>query len=197
MADGWIDNRAAFGSVWAGDAEQSGWFIHRFASAWLPQSLLHASRQQDLVDVLLAIARDGGLSLHFNKGLAGAEPHAIEAARDTATRPKVLDAFALAITGNAGPPAFPGIAGHEPDLATARKDATTCERAMRELYKIVPDAGSYLSESDYFLEDWQRAFWGSNYPRLREVKHRYDRDGLFTVHHGAGSEDWSADGFTR
>jgi len=24
-----------------------------------------------------------------------------------------------------------------------------------------------------------------------------DPDGLFFVHHGVGSEDWSADGFTR
>ena len=183
--------------VWSGDAEQSGWFIHRFASAWLPQSLLHAGRQNDLVDALFAITRDGGLSLHFNKGLAGAEPHAIEAAHDTATNPQMLDAFALAITGNAGPPAFPGIAGHEPDLAAARKDAAACDRAMQELYRIVPDAGSYVSESDYFLEDWQQAFWGSNYRRLLAVKRRYDPDGLFTVHHGVGSEEWSADGFTR
>jgi FAD/FMN-containing dehydrogenase len=37
----------------------------------------------------------------------------------------------------------------------------------------------------------------SNYQRLLEIKRRYDPDGLFTVHHGVGSEDWSADGFTR
>jgi hypothetical protein len=29
------------------------------------------------------------------------------------------------------------------------------------------------------------------------VKEHYDPDGLFFVHHGVGSEDWSADGFTR
>jgi len=29
------------------------------------------------------------------------------------------------------------------------------------------------------------------------VKNRYDPDGLFFVHHGVGSERWSADGFTR
>jgi hypothetical protein len=32
---------------------------------------------------------------------------------------------------------------------------------------------------------------------LREVKRTYDPDGLFFVHHGVGSEEWSADGFTR
>jgi hypothetical protein len=29
------------------------------------------------------------------------------------------------------------------------------------------------------------------------VKNLYDPDGLFFVHHGVGSERWSADGFTR
>jgi hypothetical protein len=29
------------------------------------------------------------------------------------------------------------------------------------------------------------------------VKARYDPHGLFFVHHGVGSEDWSADGFMR
>ncbi|WP_407654373.1 BBE domain-containing protein [Bradyrhizobium prioriisuperbiae] len=46
-------------------------------------------------------------------------------------------------------------------------------------------------------EDWQIAFWGDNYQRLREVKRRHDPDCLFLVHHGVGSEDWSDDGFER
>jgi hypothetical protein len=39
------------------------------------------------------------------------------------------------------------------------------------------------------------AFWG--YPQLAAVKKKYDPDGLFIVHHGVGSEEWSEDGFTR
>lgn len=42
-----------------------------------------------------------------------------------------------------------------------------------------------------------RSFWGTNYGRLLAVKRKYDAHGLFVVHHGVGSEDWSADGFTR
>jgi FAD/FMN-containing dehydrogenase len=68
---------------------------------------------------------------------------------------------------------------------------------MEELLKIAPGAGAYVSENDYFQANWQRAFWGTNYPKLLETKRRYDPDGLFFVHHVVGSEEWTADGFTR
>src|SRR6516162_4269537 len=41
------------------------------------------------------------------------------------------------------------------------------------------------------------SFWGDNYACLKRIKQKYDPDGLFFLHHGVGSEDWSADGFTR
>jgi hypothetical protein len=68
---------------------------------------------------------------------------------------------------------------------------------MNELAKVAADPGSYVSESDFFDPQWQRSFWGSNYAKLATVKKKYDPDGLFVVHHGVGSEEWSADGFTR
>ena len=52
-------------------------------------------------------------------------------------------------------------------------------------------------ETDFFQPNWREAFWGENYARLRAVKDKYDPKGLFFLHHGVGSEDWSADGFTR
>lgn len=67
---------------------------------------------------------------------------------------------------------------------------------MEELLKIAPGAGAYVNESDYFQLDWQRAFWGTNYPKLLEIKRRYDPQGLFFVHHGVGSEAWKDDGFS-
>jgi hypothetical protein len=74
----------------------------------------------------------------------------------------------------------------EPDTAAARRDAAGIQRAMAELRKVAPDVAAYVSESNFFEAEWQRAFWGSNYPRLRDVKSRYDPQGLL----------WSADGFT-
>jgi FAD/FMN-containing dehydrogenase len=70
-------------------------------------------------------------------------------------------------------------------------------QAMDELLKVAANAGSYVSESDFFERSWQQSFWGSNYPRLAAVKKKYDPAGLFFVHHGVGSEEWSNDGFTR
>ena len=107
----------------------------------------------------------------------------------------MLDAFALAIIAVAGAPAFPGMP--EPKLAFARSLAGRVQASMQALRVAAPDTGAYVNECDYFQPDWQRAFWGPNYPRLARIKRRYDPDGLFTVHHGVGSETWSADGFMR
>jgi NAD(P)-dependent dehydrogenase (short-subunit alcohol dehydrogenase family) len=57
--------------------------------------------------------------------------------------------------------------------------------------------GSYVSESDFFEKDWQHSYWGSNYARLASVKKKYDPTGLFFVHNGVGSEEWSGDGFSK
>ena len=182
---------------WSGNIGEAGWVLHAYESTWMPASLLKPERQGELVVALFASSRHWTQALHFNKGLAGAPAEEIAAARDTATNPAVTEAFALAIISSSGPPAFPGIAGHEPDVAKARASAAKVRAAMAELRKLVPEPGAYVSESNYFEENWQRAFWGANYPRLRAVKDRYDPDGLFFVHHGVGSEDWSPDGFVR
>ena len=183
--------------IWKGDQDQVGWFIHGFQSAWMPASLLQADRKSLLVNALFLCTRHWSVALHFNKGLAGAPESEITAARDTAMNPDALDAFALAIVAGSAPPAFPGMPGVTQDLASARDDANAVGRAMSELLRVAPGAGSYVSESDYFEPDWQMAFWGSNYPRLLATKKKYDPEGLFIVHHGVGSEEWNADGFAR
>jgi FAD/FMN-containing dehydrogenase len=179
---------------WRGNLGEAGWFLHAYQSTWMPAALLD---RPALADALFAASRHWGFALHFNKGLAGAPAEAVAAARDTATHPAATEAFALAISAAQEAPAFAGIAGHEPNLDKARDDARRVTAAMGELRKLVPNHGSYVSESDYFEANWQGAFWGTNYPRLRKVKDSVDPEGLFFVHHGVGSEDWSPDGFTR
>jgi FAD/FMN-containing dehydrogenase len=182
--------------AWAGDREEAGQFLHAYRSLWLPASLLEEDRLPDLVNALATGSEHWSIALHLNKGLAGAPAEAIEAARDTAVNPAVLDAFALAIVAANAPHAFPGTLGRSPDLARAEREAGAVGRAVRGLAELVPRPASYVAESDYFERDWQRSFWGENHARLAAVKRRYDPAGLFFVHHGVGSEEWSADGFT-
>ena len=194
------DNRPDAPAVnvwWTGDGGQVSWTIYAYESQWLPASLLKQDSQERLTDALFSGTRHWEVELHFNKGLAGAPADTIAAARETATNPAVLDAFALAIIGSGAGPSYPGIKGHEPDVEAARHDAAAVEKAMDELRKVAPVRAAYVSESNFFEKDWQHSFWGPNHERLQEVKAKYDPEGLFFVHHGVGSEDWSDDGFTR
>ena len=182
---------------WAGNLDEAGAVWYAYQSAWLPASLLETDRRESLADALFEAAKHRGVALHCNKGIAGATAEAIAATKDTAMNPAVVDAFALAITGDFGQPAYPGVPGHEPDAAAARTQAEAVDKSMDAIRKLLPRVGSYVWETDYFQPHWQEAFWGENYTRLLAVKDKYDPDGLFFVHHGVGSEDWSADGFTR
>jgi FAD/FMN-containing dehydrogenase len=184
-------------AFWAGNLAEAGHYIFGYESLWLPAALLQAEHRDALADALAAASGLAPVELHFQKGLAGAAPEAIAATRDTAMNPKVLDAFVLAIIGGEGPPAYAGIAGHEPDLAAARKSAGAVARAMAQLKALAPGGGCYFAESSFFEPGWQDAYWGPNYPRLLAIKQKYDPSGLFFVYHGVGSEAWSADGFAR
>ena len=181
---------------WTGDAGQVAWTIYGYESLWLPASLLRDNSGERLANALFAGSRYSMIELHFNKGLGGAPQDVIEAARDTATNPAVLDAFALAIVAD-GEGGYPGIRGHEPDIEAARKSRDQIRRSMNELRTLTAQGGSYVSESNFFENNWQHSYWGGNYARLAAIKKKYDPTGLFFVHNGVGSEGWSADGFTK
>jgi hypothetical protein len=68
---------------------------------------------------------------------------------------------------------------------------------MNELRAVVSDGGAYVSESNFFESNFEHSYWGTNHSRLAEIKKKYDPDGLFFVHNGVGSEQWTTDGFTR
>jgi FAD/FMN-containing dehydrogenase len=195
-----LDERpgSAPSDVWHnGDADQVGQYLWGYESLWMPASLLASGSQARLADALFAASRHAGVSLHFNKGLAGAPAEAIAASKDTATNPAVLSAFALVIVASGQGPAYPGIPGHEPSVVKGRISAKVIDQCVDQLRMVAGSDGSYVNETNYFQKDWQQAFWGDNYARLRAIKKKYDPDGLFYVHHGVGSEEWSPDGFTR
>ena len=174
-----LDDRPGANPVhawWTGDEEQVGAFLYGYDLLWLPQSLLAPASHPVLAKALFDASRHMPIRLHFNKGLAGGEPDAIARSRETATNPKVLDAFCLAIIATGGAPRYPGLKPPD-DAAKAASDAKAVDRATAILKAIAPEAGSYVSESNFFNANWRQEFWGANYARLAAVKAKYDPDG--------------------
>jgi FAD binding domain/Berberine and berberine like len=185
--------------VWGrGNEGECGAFLYGYDSLWLPASLLKKSRQKQLTAAILAASRHGIVRFHINKGMAGAPPEVLKSVSQTATNPALLDAFTLVIVADGDEtPAYAGFKRPPMDMSKAREKARGIGLAAAELRKIAPHTGSYLNEGNFFNPSWQEDFWGKNYSKLRAIKTHYDPEGLFFVHHGVGSEDWSADGFTR
>lgn len=167
---------------WSGNLGEAGQVLHAYQSAWLPKGLLEPDRQSALVDALVAASNEWSITLHTNKGLAGGSDYALRSTAETAMSGQVLDAFALIICAAEEQPAWPGIPGHEPNVAEGRRDAAGVTRAMAPIRALVPGAGAYVSEADYFQRDWQHAYWGEHYPRLQRIKRKYDPSNLFHGH---------------
>ncbi|KAF2272840.1 FAD/FMN-containing isoamyl alcohol oxidase-like protein MreA [Westerdykella ornata] len=59
--------------------------------------------------------------------------------------------------------------------------------------KITPASeggGSYLNEAAVDEPNWKEDFYGEQYPRLAQIKKKYDPTGLFYVTTGVGSDAW-------
>jgi len=61
---------------------------------------------------------------------------------------------------------------------------------MPALEAFSPGGGAYMNEADFRQPDFQRVFFGSNYPRLLEIKKKYDPEGFFYAVKAVGSEAW-------
>ncbi|ORX94884.1 hypothetical protein BCR34DRAFT_594304 [Clohesyomyces aquaticus] len=58
------------------------------------------------------------------------------------------------------------------------------------LRKLSPDTGAYFNEADSYEPDWQNAFWGPNYKKLRKIKENLDPKGTLWCRRCVGSENW-------
>ena len=58
---------------------------------------------------------------------------------------------------------------------------------VQPLRDITPNSGAYWNEASRLEPNWEEAFWGlANYQRLKEIKKKYDPNGMFRVWQGVG-----------
>ena len=182
-----------------GTSSEAGQVWHAYQSAWLPARCSRGRPARTPRRRAVAAAQHWRVTLHVNKGLAGATPDAIaggEGYGDESGGGRRLRAGdqrrarAARLSRRPRPRAGRrGGAERAPSDRDGGDGRNPQARAPRRLLCL----GDRLTSEP----NWQDAFWGDNYARLRAVKDKYDPDGLFFLHHGVGSEDWSADGFTR
>jgi hypothetical protein len=74
------------------------------------------------------------------------------------------------------------------DQALAR-DARA--KQLTDLWRqVTPGSGAYMNEGDPAEPEWQKSFFGDNYPRLLQVKKAWDPWNLFWAPTTVGSEGW-------
>lgn len=181
-------NRSVGEFWWASDQSEVSIYINYFLSMYLPFKLFAKENSAQFAKTLFDASRFTEIVLHFNKGLSGASSDALAHQKNTAMNPEVLDAAALVIISGGQQNTYAHIASHQPDLIKAKEAIKQARKAMELLHALSPGSGTYPNEADYFIKNWQLALWGSNYPKLLQIKHKYDPQNLFTCHHCVGSE---------
>ncbi|KAJ5735098.1 FAD linked oxidase N-terminal [Penicillium malachiteum] len=157
------------GTIEVGTAQYGGWLV--------PRSVVE-DNNKGLVEAYRWITEHGGtfigVGLNVSKQVSGDVYNAVlpawrEALIDTTlTTPWEWD---------------------KPALMLERQDKMTDEFIPR-LRALSPESGAYMNEGDFRQPDFQEVFYGINYDRLRQIKNKYDPNGIFYAKTAVGSEAW-------
>ena len=173
---------------WKGNASEVGAYWANYQGRGIPSSAMEPSNTRKLAQAIFQATRTSLVLFQTNKGLAGAPAEAHERDRTTSMNPAVFKNVGFVTLGSWVQCKYAGVAGHEPDLAWAATEALGVDQAMAFIKSATPGGASYTNEGHFGEANWQSEFWGSNYPRLLNIKRKYDPTNLFRVHHGVGSD---------
>ncbi|MGI9196091.1 MAG: FAD-binding protein [Candidatus Nanopelagicales bacterium] len=175
---------------WKGNAAEVAAYWGAYDGRGVPWSMTQGGKARTLAQGLFDASRTSLILWQTNKALYGEHPEAWERDLTTSINPAVFDNVAFITVGAWQQGKYPGIAGHEPVRSQSQAQFDGVMAASARIHEVTPGGGSYSNEGNYFQENWQQEFWGSNYPRLLTVKKKYDPTNLFTVHKGVGSEGY-------
>jgi hypothetical protein len=60
-----------------------------------------------------------------------------------------------------------------------------------------PYGAAYVNEGNLEEPNWQTAYWGTNYPRLLELRQKWDPQGVFYARTTPGTENWEVVDYGR
>lgn len=173
---------------WKGNDVEVGAYWANYQGRGVPLKSMSGENSKILAKAIFDASRTSLILFQTNKGLAGEPQEARDRDITTSLNPVVFNNAGFVTLGSWMQYKYPNVAGYEPDLLWAKKEADGVNQAMAHIKKATPDGGSYTNEGDFAEKNWQSEFWGKNYTRLLSIKRKYDPENLFRVHHGVGSE---------
>ncbi|KAF2712547.1 FAD binding domain-containing protein [Pleomassaria siparia CBS 279.74] len=138
------------------------------------------AKRDELLNNLRKSSENNRVQVHFN--IKAVDPSNADNAVNPAWRPNILFAQqAVRWPVNAT----------SAEILKIRQDFQTGD--MQRWRDSSPGAGSYLAEADRLEPNFGQAFFGTNYPRLLELKTKWDPEDVFFVTTGVGSERWKVE----
>jgi hypothetical protein len=162
--------------------ETGGKFVARTASRFVPRDNLEGEKFNRTFTAVRNSVLAGGRLLAY--GLKGAPPGGYPS---NAVHPGWRDAAMFAIMANPWD-------ANATDSEIALKSAALTNDYMKYWRDVTPGGGTYMNEADINEQDWQQSFYGNNYPKLLEIKRKYDPTELLLGHHLVGWAEWYVTG---
>ncbi|KAI5309170.1 hypothetical protein KEM55_003886 [Ascosphaera atra] len=150
-----------------------------FGSWLLPRKVVEGKRH-DVVEASRYIANNGGAVTGFGLNVSPSVVGDIDNAVPPAWR-EALVHYLMGVPWELGTDRAGKIEHH----------ARLTHDFIPRLRALAPDSGAYVNEGDFQQPDFQRVFYGKNYPRLKKIKEKYDPHGLFWGLTAVGSEGWT------
>jgi hypothetical protein len=141
-----------------------------------------ASHGDAIADALLVAAMPSPTQLGFNVGHIVNPGHGVPVA-DNAIHPAWRNASSFVITNVL-------MNGDEAWSVKKERERFNTEVVGQLLRDVSPGGASYVNEGDLYEPEWQRAYWGSKYERLLEVRGKWDGEGVFYTQTTPGTEGW-------
>ncbi|KAL0943371.1 uncharacterized protein CTRU02_201257 [Colletotrichum truncatum] len=159
--------------------ENVGTATVRTASRLIPKAnWKDAALLNETISTLKNIVLEGSALIQYNMN-----PSVPKRTTDSAANPAWRETLMFAIIGGG----WAADASEEDIKAT---NVRITHDWMERLRQITPGSGGYGNEGDVMEPDFGQAFFGSNYPRLYQLKQQIDPWGVFYAPTAVGSEDW-------
>ncbi|KAF2739860.1 FAD-binding domain-containing protein [Polyplosphaeria fusca] len=148
-----------------------------------------SERGDQVADALTFASMPANDTLGFNVGHIVDPGFGVPVA-DNAIHPKWRNSSSFVITNII-------MNGDESWEVKMEKEKFQTEVVGGALRKAGPDGATYVNEGDLNEPNWQESYWGSNYPRLLELRKKWDPAGVLYTKTTPGTEDWAVIDYGR